>query len=64
MKTKSYYLSEKNIDKIKSLSKQSIPHCSESAIVNDAIEKYNKGEINGNSEKTSGKKTNNNTKKK
>lgn len=53
MKTKSYYLSEKNIDKIKSLSKQSIPHCSESAIVNDAIEKYNKGEINGNSEETS-----------
>lgn len=59
MKTKSYYLSEKNIDKIKTLSLQSIPHCSESAIVNDAIEKY-KGENDGSeketSEKTSSKK--------
>ena len=56
MKTKSYYLSEKNIEKIKKLSAQSIPHCSESAIVNDAIEKYDKGEINGDSEKTSNEK--------
>lgn len=47
MKTKSYYLSEINIDKIKTLSAQSIPHCSESAIVNDAIEKYKQGETNG-----------------
>lgn len=51
MKTKSYYLSEKNIEKIKKLSAQSIPHCSESAIVNDAIEKYDKGEIDGDSKK-------------
>lgn len=57
MKTKSYYLSEKNIDKIKKLSAQSIPHCSQSAIVNDAIEKYDKGEINGDSEKSSKEKT-------
>jgi hypothetical protein len=64
MKTKSYYLSEKNIDKIKKLSAQSIPHCSQSAIVNDAIEKYDKGEINGDSEKTGSKETSNSTKKK
>ena len=63
MKTKSYYLSEKNIEKIKKLSAQSIPHCSESAIVNDAIEKYDKGEIDGDSKKTSSNEKTNTKKK-
>ena len=56
-------------DKLELMSKESFPHVSKSAIVEYALENVNvenfiKGEINGNSEKTSGKKTNNNTKKK
>lgn len=56
-------------DKLELMSKESFPHVSKSAIVEYALENVNvenfiKGKINGNSEKTSGKKTNNNTKKK
>jgi len=56
-------------DKLELMSKESFPHVSKSAIVEYALENVNvenfiKGEINGNSEKTSGIKTNNNPKKK
>jgi len=48
-------------DKLELMSKESFPHVSKSAIVEYALENVNvenfiKGEINGNSEKTSGKK--------
>lgn len=49
-------------DKLELMSKESFPHVSKSAIVEYALENVNvenfiKGEINGNSEKTSGKKS-------
>lgn len=48
-------------DKLELMSKESFPHVSKSAIVEYALENVNvenfiKGEINSNSEKTSGKK--------
>ena len=56
-------------DKLELMSKESFPHVSKSAIVEYALENVNvenfiKGEINGDSEKTSGKETINSTKKK